>query len=172
MRISPNQHLILAHVPTARREWIERTLAEHGVPFDREVPAIRRLAMACPAKPTCGLAMTHAERALPRYLAELEREGLGKVDVMIRMAGCPNSCSRPPTAEIGIIGYGKNDYVLMVGGARDGSRLARVLYPRLSEHELIDALKHVVRSIRDRNPRGLSAGDYLHQTPDGELKAR
>jgi hypothetical protein len=29
-----------------------------------------------------------------------------------------------------------------------------------------------VRSIRDRNPRGLSAGDYLHQTPDGELKAR
>ena len=71
--------------------------------------------MACPAKPTCGLAMTHAERALPRYLAELEREGLGNVDVMIRMAGCPNSCSRPPTAEIGIVGYGKNDYVLMVG---------------------------------------------------------
>ena len=140
VRITPNQHLILAHVPAARREWIERTLAEHGVPFDGAVPALRRLAMACPAKPTCGLAMTHAECALPRYLAELEREGLGSVDVMIRMAGCPNGCSRPPTAEIGIIGYGKNDYVLMVGGARDGSRLARVLYPRLSEHELIAAL--------------------------------
>jgi sulfite reductase (ferredoxin) len=171
VRITPNQHLILAHVPVARREWIERTLAEHGVPFDGEVPAIRRLAMACPAKPTCGLAMTHAERALPRYLAELEREGLGNVDVMIRMAGCPNSCSRPPTAEIGIIGYGKNDYVLMVGGARDGSRLARVLYPRLGERELIDALKHLVRAIRDRNPRRLSAGDYLDQTPDESLKA-
>jgi len=172
VRITPNQHLILAHVPAARREWIERTLAEHGVPFDSNVPAIRRLAMACPAKPTCGLAMTHAERALPRYLAELEREGLGEVDVMIRMAGCPNSCSRPPTAEIGIIGYGKNDYVLMVGGARDGSRLARVLYPRLSEHELIAALKHVVRAIRDRNPHGLSAGDYLALTPDESLKAQ
>jgi sulfite reductase (ferredoxin) len=172
VRITPNQHLILAHVPAARRDWIERTLAEHGVPFDSEVPAIRRLAMACPAKPTCGLAMTHAERALPRYLAELEREGLGDVDVMIRMAGCPNSCSRPPTAEIGIIGYGKNDYVLMVGGARDGSRLARVLYPRLSEHELIAALKNLVRAIRDRNPRLLSAGDYLDQTPDESLKAQ
>lgn len=122
IRVTPNQHLILAHVPAARREWIERTLADHGVPFDGEVTPIRRLAMACPAKPTCGLAMTHAERVLPRYLAELERAGLGDVDVMIRMAGCPNSCSRPPTAEIGIIGYGKNDYVLMVGGARDGSR--------------------------------------------------
>ncbi|MGO8802269.1 NADPH-dependent assimilatory sulfite reductase hemoprotein subunit [Candidatus Binatus sp.] len=170
VRVTPNQHLILAHVPAARREWIERTLAEHGVPFDGEVPRIHRLAMACPAKPTCGLAMTHAERALPRYLAELEREGLGSVDVMIRMAGCPNSCSRPPTAEIGIIGYGKNDYVLMVGGARDGSRLARVLYPRLGERELIEALMNLVRAIRDRNPHRLSAGDYLDQTPDAELK--
>jgi sulfite reductase (ferredoxin) len=171
VRITPNQHLLLAHVPSARREWIERTLAEHGVPFQRQVPQIRRLAMACPAKPTCGLAMTHAERALPRYLAELEAAGLGNVDVIIRMAGCPNSCSRPPTAEIGIIGYGKNDYVLMVGGARDGSRLARVLYPRLGEHELIEALKSLVRAIRDRNPRRLSAGDYLDQMSDAELKA-
>jgi sulfite reductase (ferredoxin) len=171
LRVTPNQHLILAHIPAARREWIERTLADHGVAFDGDVPAIRRLAMACPAKPTCGLAMTHAERALPRYLAALEHEGLGEVDVIIRMAGCPNSCSRPPTAEIGVIGYGKNDYVLMVGGARDGSRLARVLYPRLSEHELIAALKYLVRSIHDRNPRRLPAGDYLHQTPDEELKA-
>ncbi|HEY6421049.1 MAG TPA: NADPH-dependent assimilatory sulfite reductase hemoprotein subunit [Candidatus Binataceae bacterium] len=171
VRITPNQHLLLAHVPAARREWIERTLADHGVPFDREVPPIRRLAMACPAKPTCGLAMTHAERVLPRYLAELEAAGLGDVDVIIRMAGCPNSCSRPPTAEIGIVGYGKNDYVLMVGGARDGSRLARTLYPRLGESELIAALKNLVRAIRDRNPQGLSAGDYLEQTPDAELKA-
>jgi sulfite reductase (ferredoxin) len=170
VRITPNQHLIFAHVPAARREWIERTLADHGVPFDGEVPAIQRLAMACPAKPTCGLAMTHAELVLPRYLAELENAGLSDIDVIIRMAGCPNSCSRPPTAEIGIIGYGKNDYVLMVGGARDGSRLARVLYPRLGESELIAALKNVVTAIRDRNPRGLSAGDYLDQTPDAELK--
>jgi sulfite reductase (ferredoxin) len=172
IRLTPNQHLILAHIPAARREWIERTLADHGVPFDSAVKPLHRLAMACPAKPTCGLAMTHAERVLPRYLAELERAGLGDVDVMIRMAGCPNSCSRPPTAEIGIVGYGKNDYVLTVGGARDGSRLGRVLYPRLGESELIAALKHLVKAIRDSNPHRLPAGDYLHRTPDAELKAR
>ena len=172
LRVTPNQHLILTHVPAARREWIERTLAEHGVPFDGAIAPIRRLAMACPAKPTCGLAMTHAERALPRYLAELEREGLSNVDVMIRMAGCPNGCSRPPTAEIGIVGYGKNEYVLTVGGARNGSRLGRVLYPRLGEHQLIEALKGVVRAIRDRNPHRLPAGDYLNQASDTELTAR
>jgi hypothetical protein len=47
-----------------------------------------------------------------------------------------------------------------------------VLYPRLSEHELIETLKHLVMAIRDRNPKRLPAGDYLDQTPDDELKAR
>lgn len=78
---------------------------------------------------------------------------------------------RPPTAEIGIAGYGKNDYVLTVGGARNGSRLARVLYPRLGEKELIHTLVSLVRGIRDRNPHGLSAGEFLHHTSDAELKA-
>ena len=38
------------------------------------------------------------------------------------MTGCPNNCARPPTAEIGIYGYGKNDHVILVGGSREGSR--------------------------------------------------
>src|SRR5260370_1186024 len=123
------------------------------------------------AKAPSGFAMTNGVRVLPPYLGDLERAGLGDVDVIIRMAGCPNSCSRPPTAEIGILGYGKNDYVLMVGGARDGSRLARVLYPRLGEVELIEALKNLVKAIRDRNPRHLPAGDYPDKTPARALKA-
>jgi sulfite reductase (ferredoxin) len=171
VRITPNQDLILCHIPERCREFVERTLSDHRVPFGDQVPPLRRLAMACPAKPTCGLAMTHAEHVLPRYLAELERAGLRDVDVIIRMAGCPNSCSRPSTAEIGIIGYGKNDYVLMVGGARDGSRLARVLYPRLGEEQLIGALKGLTRAVRDHNPERLPAGDFLYRTHDAELKA-
>jgi len=170
LRVTPNQHLLLTHIPAIRRNWIERILAEHDVPFGNEVPPIQRFAMACPAKPTCGLAMTHAERVLPRYLAELEQAGLGEVDVIIRMAGCPNGCSRPPTAEIGIVGYGKNEYVLMVGGSRDGSRLGRVLYDRLTERQLVRVLKELVSAIRHRNPHRLSAGDFLHLTPDAELQ--
>ncbi len=171
IRVTPNQHLILTHIPASQREFVERTFAEHRVAFDSGVAPIRRLAMACPAKPTCGLAMTHAEQALPEYLAELERAELGDVDVMVRMAGCPNGCSRPTTAEIGIVGYGKNDYVLMVGGARNGSRLARVLFPRLGEHHLRQALKGLVTAIRDHNPHHLPAGDFLASTSDEKLKS-
>jgi sulfite reductase beta subunit-like hemoprotein len=171
VRITPNQHLILTHIPEARREFVEKTLSERAVPFGNAVAPLRKLAMACPAKPTCGLAMTHAEQALPRYLAALDRDGLGEVDVLIRMAGCPNGCTRPPTAEIGIAGYGKNDYVLTVGGARNGSRLGRVLYPRLGEEQLIQALRGIVRGIRDQNPRKLPADEFLHRSSDAELKA-
>ena len=46
------------------------------------------------------------------------------------------------------------------------------LHPRLGERELIEALKNLVRAIRDRNPHRLPAGDYLEQTPDAKLKAQ
>ena len=41
------------------------------------------------------------------------------------MTGCPNNCARPPSAEIGIYGYGKNDHVVLVGGSREGTRIGK-----------------------------------------------
>ena len=126
--------------------------------------------MACPAKPTCGLAMTDAENILPHYVDAIEAAGLGDVDVVIRMTGCPNNCARPPTAEIGIYGYGKNDHVVLVGGSRDGDRLAHVLYSRISEEKMVPALVGLFRAIRERNAAGLPAGDFLHHADPAELR--
>jgi sulfite reductase beta subunit-like hemoprotein len=127
--------------------------------------------MACPAKPTCGLAMTEAENILPHYVDGLEQAGLGDVDVVIRMTGCPNNCARPPTAEIGIFGYGKNDHVILVGGSREGTRLAHTLYTRISEEKMVPALVGIVRAIRDHNPERLPAGEFLHRTDPAQLRA-
>ena len=114
--------------------------------------------------------MTDAENSLPRYLAALEREGLGDVDLCIRMAGCPSSCSRPPTAEIGIIGYGKNDHRIQVGGSREGGRIGKLLYERVPEPDLVRVLSGLLRAVRDRNPEGLSAGEFLDRTPVDALR--
>jgi sulfite reductase beta subunit-like hemoprotein len=114
--------------------------------------------------------MTDAERALPVYLEALEEEGLGDVDVIIRMAGCPNSCSRPPTAEIGIYGFGKNGHVIQVGGSREGTRVGKILYEKVSGDQMIPALKGIVRAIRDHNPERLPAGEFLHLTPVEDLR--
>ena len=106
---------------------------------------VRRNAMACPAKPTCGLAMTEAERILPSYIDAIEAAGFGDVDAVIRMTGCPNNCARPPTAEIGIYGYGKNDHVVLVGGSREGTRLGKTLYSRIPEEQMAPALVGLAR---------------------------
>jgi sulfite reductase beta subunit-like hemoprotein len=92
------------------------------------------------------------------------------VDVVIRMTGCPNNCARPPSAEIGIYGYGKNDHVVLVGGSRSGDRLAHVLYSRISEEKMVPALVGVLRAVRERNSEGLPAGDFLHHADPAELR--
>jgi len=171
VRITPNQDLLLCHVPGNRCTLVERVLKSHGVLGPGDIPRLRRLAMACPAKPTCGLAMTDAERVLPLYIGALEQAGLGDVEVVIRMAGCPNSCSRPPTADIGIYGYGKNDYVIQVGGARDGTRLGKILYDRVPGERMVAILTGLVRAVRDSNPDRLPAGELFYRTPVERLRA-
>ena len=64
--------------------------------------------MACVAWPTCGLAITEAERALPTFIDQLEVElakiGLASDVFTLRMTGCPNGCSRPYNSDIGLVG--------------------------------------------------------------------
>jgi sulfite reductase beta subunit-like hemoprotein len=168
VRATPQQDLLLCDV--ADRAALERILAAHGVRRSESVSRVRRHAMACPAKPTCGLAMTEAERVLPSYLDAIEAAGLGDVDVVIRMTGCPNHCARPPTAEIGIFGYGKNDHVVLVGGSREGSRLARALYARVPEEKMVPVLVGLVRAVREHNPESLPAGEFLHRTDPALLR--
>ncbi len=170
IRCTPNQDLLICHVPGDQRAWVDRQLECHGVAPSHALSPVRQQALACPAKPTCGLAMTDAERVLPGYLEAIEQAGLGDVDVVIRVAGCPNSCSRPPTAEIGIIGYGKNDHVIQVGGSRAGTRIAKPLYSRVPEEDLPHVLVNLVRTIRDHGGNE-QAGEFLHRTPVAQLRA-
>jgi sulfite reductase (ferredoxin) len=166
--LTPQQDLILCDVPDPAA--LEAILDAHGAIRPERVSRVRANAMACPAKPTCGLAMTDAENVLPHYLDAIEQAGLGDVDVVIRMTGCPNNCARPPTAEIGIYGYGKNDHVVLVGGSRNGDRLAHVLYARISEEKMVPVLVGVLRAVRERNAENLPAGDFLHRTDPAELR--
>jgi sulfite reductase beta subunit-like hemoprotein len=115
--------------------------------------------------------MTHAEHILPSYLDAIEAAGLGDVDLEVRMTGCPNNCARPPTAEVGIFGYGKNDHVLLVGGSRRGTRLAQVLYGRIGEEQIVPALVGIFRAVKERCPHGAAPGDWLAEQDHAQLRA-
>ncbi len=81
-RLTCQQKILLADLEPAWRGEIERWLAEYGIATVEQISTVRRWSMACPALPTCGLAVTEAERALPGILDQLEielwRAGPGK----------------------------------------------------------------------------------------------
>ena len=119
---------------------------------------IKRSSFACPALPTCGLALTESERALPGVLDELEAEldalGLGGLDAHVRMTGCPNGCSRPYTAEIGLVGRGKKNYDIHLGGEPVGIRLNDVFAENVPRDELVNVLRPVLAYYRDQRRSG------------------
>src|SRR5262249_52298411 len=121
---------------------------------------LRRYAMACPAMPTCGLAVAEAERYLPDVIGELEARGYGGERVWIRMSGCPNACSRPPTAEIGLIGRSLNMYNVYVGGSFEGTRLARLYREEVRGNVLVDLLAELLDQWRRERADGEAFGDW------------
>jgi hypothetical protein len=120
------------------------------------------------ATTTDGLSTSVFVMGPERGIALIER--LGDVDAVIRMTGCPNNCARPSTAEIGIYGYGKNDHVVLVGGSREGTRIAQTLYPRVPEEKMVEVLVGLLRAVREHNPEALPAGEFLHRTDPERLR--
>ncbi|MCW5690495.1 MAG: NADPH-dependent assimilatory sulfite reductase hemoprotein subunit, partial [Pseudolabrys sp.] len=114
LRMTANQNIIIANVPTARQAEIETIARDAGLlaPWS----GLRRNSMACVALPTCGLALAESERYLPSLIDALDESlanhGLSADDIVIRMTGCPNGCARPYLAEIGLVGRGPGRYHL------------------------------------------------------------
>src|SRR5205807_6789057 len=113
--LTPQQNVILAGIDPAQRTRVEELMTEHGIAPVESVRRAIRHAMACPAIPTCGLAVAEAERALPSLIRQiasmLDELGLGEERISFRMSGCPNGCSRPYLGDVGFVGttLGKYD---------------------------------------------------------------
>jgi sulfite reductase (NADPH) hemoprotein beta-component len=161
-RITPNQNLVVANIPTGQQHEIERIArkAQLLAPWS----GLRRNAMACVALPTCGLALAESERYLPDLLTaldeKLEAHGLSADDIVIRMTGCPNGCARPYLAEIGLVGKGPGRYNLYLGAAFDGSRLNK-LYAEDADHDaIIAALDKLFAAYAAKREKGERFGDF------------
>src|SRR5437879_6002548 len=94
VHFTPQQNVLLTGIPDGRRAALEAVLGHHGVRSAGAISSVRRWSMACPALPTCGLALAEAERALPGVIdeleGELERLGLADLRLTVRLTGCPN----------------------------------------------------------------------------------
>ncbi|NJK79035.1 MAG: NADPH-dependent assimilatory sulfite reductase hemoprotein subunit [Chloroflexaceae bacterium] len=174
VRLTAHHNIILTHIAPADKPRVEALIAQYGLVIDSApISNLRRYAMACPALPTCGLAVAESERYLPALIGELEARGLGNEQIWIRMSGCPNSCSRPTTAEVGLVGRSMGLYQVYLGGSFAGTRLARLYRGEVREHDLADLLESLIVRWRTERLPNEAFGDWSDRVLGGagELQA-
>ena len=164
-RLSGNQNLILANVDEDEKDGINEILIEHGVKTDhRQASPMHGAALACPALPTCGLALAESERMLPALVDRIEKlcdaVGLEGQEIIIRSTGCPNGCARPYAAEIGFVGKAPGRYQVWLGGDIAGTRMARMWKEVIKEADLENELRPVLTRYANERFNHESFGDW------------
>ncbi|MEB3337441.1 MAG: NADPH-dependent assimilatory sulfite reductase hemoprotein subunit, partial [Leptolyngbyaceae bacterium] len=164
MLLTPSQNLILYEIDPAHKAKIQQILSRCGIKTETEIDPLVRYSMACPALPTCGLAVTESERALPSILdrvrALLVKVGLEEEHFIVRMTGCPNGCARPYLAELGFVGSAPESYQVWLGASPNQTRLSQAYVEKLHINDLEIGLEPVfVFFKRSRKPKE-SFGDF------------
>ena len=168
VRLTANQDLLLCNIGAAQKSSIKDALAELGFELPGEPAPLARHAIACPALPTCGLAITEAERILPEVLDRLDAL-LRKLEidqsVLVRMTGCPNGCARPYMAELALVGSGLNQYQLWLGGTPNLQVLARPFLQKMPLDELESTLEPLLIDWKQSGVRR-SFGAHVNRLGD------
>ena len=164
IRLTPSQNLILNNVLPVQRDAITKILSGYGIPVENQATVIRRASMACPALPTCGLALAEAERSLPDLLTQIEQLlaelNLKDEEIIIRMTGCPNGCARPYMAEIGFVGKSPNKYQIYLGGNESSTRLNRIFKETVKGEDIVNELHPILARFAQEREDGERFGDW------------
>ncbi|MGD1853454.1 MAG: sulfite reductase, ferredoxin dependent [Leptolyngbyaceae cyanobacterium] len=162
--LTSNQSLLLTEIDPADKDEIDRILRSNGIDAENQINLLHRYAMACPALPTCGLAVTESERVIPsiidRIQALLNKLGLKQEHFVIRMTGCPNGCARPYMAELGFVGSAPNSYQLWLGGSPNQTRLAQAYMQKMNIDHLETTLEPMFAFFKKDRQLGESFGDF------------
>jgi sulfite reductase (ferredoxin) len=180
LRVTARQDLLLLGITDA--EWTESVLRANGVSLASDQSPTRNLAIACPALPTCSKALGEAERVLPEVVDHLEKvladTGNTGLPLRLNMTGCPNGCSRPYAAELGIVGRTKKNYDIYVGGSPAGDRLARCLRADVALVDVPELLRPLLERFSHETPADAgppagsrSFGDWCVDQPWDDLQA-
>lgn len=167
VRMTPNHNVLLTDIREDQKEEIETLFHEHGVLLDDEIPNLVKFSMACPALPTCGLAITESERALPDVIRDLnevvEELDLQDEKLSVRMTGCPNGCSRPYVADIGFVGRSLDQYSIFIGGDPSGTRLNQRYKDMVAREDLVDEVRPLLEHYKQERTNGESFSDFWNR---------
>ncbi len=167
IRLTGTQNLLLTDLDEADLDQVEDALRSYGVLPPTELSAARRYSMACPALPTCGLAMAESERVMPSVVDMFEEEftrlGMRDEPLTLRMTGCPNGCARPYTADIAFVGRRPDVYHVYVGGGIPGDRVADLFAADVPKPDLVTTLRPLLTAWSKQHLPTESLGDFYQR---------
>lgn len=176
IRLTGQQNMLLTDIAETERNAIENRLAEYDISTNPQTAGAYRFAMACPALPTCGLALTDAERALPAVMqqidADLHEIGLGGEPLSVRMTGCPNGCARPHMGDIGLVGRTKDVYHIFTGGDWANTRMSTLYAPSVNVKNITATLRPLFILWRDERLPHETFGDFCYRLGNENLQQR
>ena len=162
--LTPQQDILLSDIEPSDRDAIEALLRAHGVRLAGDLSRLERFTLACPALPTCGLALTEAERVRAPLVAAMDaalaRHGLSDREISFRITGCPNGCVRTYTGDIGLVGRMPGFYAVYVGGDFAGTRLSFRLLDRVRYADVVPKLETLFAAYAAEGTEGEGFGDW------------
>ncbi|MBC7638681.1 MAG: nitrite/sulfite reductase [Rhodoferax sp.] len=166
VRLTPHQKVVVLDVAVDRVEPLVTGLDALGL--QARPSMFRRTTMACTGIEFCKLAIVDTKKTATATVTELERRLGGLVDsldvpITLHVNGCPNSCARIQTADIGLKGMIVADaggeqvegFQVHLGGALglDAGWGRKVRGLKVTSDELPDYVERVVRRfVADREP--------------------
>ncbi|WP_449418533.1 sulfite reductase, ferredoxin dependent [Phormidium nigroviride] len=164
MLVTPHQNVLIYEISAEHKQEIQGILDRCGIKSETAIDPLVRYSMACPAMPTCGLAITESERVIPgildRIRAVLEKLGMPQEHFVVRMTGCPNGCARPYMAELGFVGSAPEAYQVWLGGSPDQTRLAKPFEEKVPFNGLEAFLEPIFVCFKQGRNLGESFGDF------------
>ena len=166
--LTPQQDVLLTNIAPGDRPAIDAILREHHVTPAEAMSPMAQYALSCPALPTCGLALTEAERMHPEIVggfdALLAKHGLADRRISVRVTGCPNGCARTYAGDIGIVGRMPGFYALYAGGDFEGTRLSFKLLEKVPHAQVISTFDPLFAAWANSEVAAEGFGDFCNRT--------
>jgi sulfite reductase (NADPH) hemoprotein beta-component len=167
-RFTTNQNVIISDIKPQYKAAIKSILEKYGLTAHTDKASfIRKNAIACVALNTCPLALAEGQRYLPSLIDKIEpllqKHGLEKEEITLRMTGCPNGCGRSPIAEIGFVGTAYGRYNLHIGGDHVGERLNKIYKENVDEPAILSELDTLFGRFAAERTKGENFGDFAQR---------
>ncbi|MBV8934095.1 MAG: nitrite/sulfite reductase, partial [Kutzneria sp.] len=183
VRLTPQQKLVVLDVPVSEVDSLVTDLTKLGLHANPS--PWRRATMACTGIEFCKLAIVETKARAAALVTQLD-ERLADVNasleqpVTVHINGCPNSCARIQTADIGLKGQivtdatgvqGEGFQVHLGGGLGLDSGFGRKLRGhKVTADELANYVERVVRRFVEQRIKGERFAQWAARAEEADLR--